>query len=71
VRFFEILAYAGGEWDDSKYKTFIPDKDSIISSNVFSPYATLMNLPTISSSKYSSQIGKAKKRWYKYQLFYP
>lgn len=24
------LAYAGGEWDDSKYKTFIPDKDNII-----------------------------------------
>ena len=24
------LAYAGGEWDDSKYKTFIPDKDAII-----------------------------------------
>ena len=26
----EGLAYAGGEWDDSKYKTFIPDKDGII-----------------------------------------
>jgi type II restriction/modification system DNA methylase subunit YeeA len=26
----EGLAYAGGEWDDSKYKTFIPDKDNII-----------------------------------------
>lgn len=24
------LVYAGGEWDDSKYKTFIPDKDNII-----------------------------------------
>ena len=24
------LAYAGGEWDDSKYTTFIPDKDDII-----------------------------------------
>ena len=24
------LAYAGGEWDDSKYQTFIPDKDNII-----------------------------------------
>ena len=24
------LAYAGGEWDESKYKTFIPDKDAII-----------------------------------------
>ena len=24
------LAYAGGEWDDSKYKSFIPDKDNII-----------------------------------------
>jgi putative restriction enzyme len=24
------LAYAGGEWDNSKYKTFIPDKDAII-----------------------------------------
>ena len=24
------LAYAGGEWDDSKYKTFIPDSDNII-----------------------------------------
>lgn len=24
------LAYAGGEWDDSKYKTFIPDKDNVI-----------------------------------------
>ena len=26
----EGLAYAGGEWDDNKYKTFIPDKDNII-----------------------------------------
>lgn len=24
------LAYAGGEWDATKYKTFIPDKDNII-----------------------------------------
>ena len=24
------LAYAGGEWDDSKFKSFIPDKDNII-----------------------------------------
>ena len=24
------LAYAGGEWDSSKYKTFIPDADGII-----------------------------------------
>lgn len=24
------LAYAGGDWDDSKYKSFIPDKDNII-----------------------------------------
>ena len=24
------LAYAGGEWDDSKYTTFIPDKDNCI-----------------------------------------
>jgi len=24
------LAYAGGEWDDSKYSTFIPDKDDIL-----------------------------------------
>lgn len=24
------LAYAGGEWDESKYITFIPDKDNII-----------------------------------------
>ena len=24
------LAYAGGDWDESKYKTFIPDKDDII-----------------------------------------
>lgn len=24
------LAYAGGDWDDSKYRTFIPDKDAII-----------------------------------------
>lgn len=26
----EGLAYAGGEWDDSKYTSFIPDKDNII-----------------------------------------
>lgn len=26
----EGLAYAGGEWDGSKYKTFIPDKDNIL-----------------------------------------
>lgn len=26
----EGLAYAGGEWDDSKYTTFIPDTDDII-----------------------------------------
>lgn len=26
----EGLAYAGGEWDDSKYTSFIPDKDDII-----------------------------------------
>ena len=26
----EGLAYAGGEWDASKYNTFIPDKDNII-----------------------------------------
>lgn len=26
----EGLAYAGGEWDDSKYSTFIPVKDNII-----------------------------------------
>lgn len=26
----EGLAYAGGEWDESKYKTFIPDKDNCI-----------------------------------------
>ena len=24
------LAYAGGEWDDSKYKTIIPDKDNVL-----------------------------------------
>lgn len=24
------LAYAGGEWDESKYKTFIPDADNCI-----------------------------------------
>lgn len=24
------LAYAGGEWDESKYKTFLPDEDNII-----------------------------------------
>ena len=26
----EGLAYAGGEWDDSKYQSFIPDKDNVI-----------------------------------------
>ncbi|MGI6752585.1 MAG: BREX-1 system adenine-specific DNA-methyltransferase PglX [Anaerovoracaceae bacterium] len=26
----EGLAYTGGDWDDSKYKTFIPDSDNII-----------------------------------------
>ncbi len=26
----EGLAYAGGEWDDSKYSTYIPDKDNCI-----------------------------------------
>ena len=26
----EGLAYAGGMWDDSKYSTFIPDKDNIL-----------------------------------------
>ena len=26
----ERLAYAGGDWDSSKYETFIPDKDAII-----------------------------------------
>ena len=26
----EGLTYAGGEWDNSKYKTFIPDKDDIL-----------------------------------------
>jgi hypothetical protein len=26
----EVLAYAGGDWDNSKYKTFIPDKNNII-----------------------------------------
>lgn len=26
----ESLVYAGGEWDDSKYTTFIPDADNII-----------------------------------------
>ncbi len=26
----EGLAYAGGEWDESKYSSFIPDKDNII-----------------------------------------
>ena len=24
------LAYAGGDWDDSKYKTFLPDADNVI-----------------------------------------
>lgn len=24
------LAYAGGEWDDSKYRTFIPDSDNVL-----------------------------------------
>lgn len=27
---YEGIAYAGGEWDDSKYETFIPDKDNCI-----------------------------------------
>ena len=26
----EGLAYAGGEWDESKYQSFIPDKDNVI-----------------------------------------
>ena len=26
----EGLAYAGGDWDDSKYRTFLPDQDNII-----------------------------------------
>lgn len=26
----EGLAYAGGDWDDNKYSTFIPDRDNII-----------------------------------------
>lgn len=26
----EGLAYAGGEWDSSKYKTFLPDEDNVI-----------------------------------------
>jgi len=26
----EGLAYAGGDWDDSKYITFIPDKDNVL-----------------------------------------
>lgn len=26
----EGLAYAGGDWDNSKYRTFIPDKDNIL-----------------------------------------
>jgi type II restriction/modification system DNA methylase subunit YeeA len=26
----EGLTYAGGEWDDSKYSTFIPDKDNVL-----------------------------------------
>ncbi len=26
----EGLAYAGGEWDDSKYSTFVPDDDNCI-----------------------------------------
>lgn len=26
----EGIAYAGGEWDDSKYRTIIPDRDNII-----------------------------------------
>lgn len=26
----EGLAYAGGEWDNNKYSTFIPDNDDII-----------------------------------------
>lgn len=24
------LAYAGGQWDDNKYKSFIPDKDNVV-----------------------------------------
>ncbi len=24
------LCYAGGDWDDSKYKTIIPDKDNVL-----------------------------------------
>lgn len=26
----EGLAYAGGDWDDSKYQSFVPDKDNVI-----------------------------------------
>ena len=26
----EGLAYGGGDWDSSKYKTFLPDKDNIL-----------------------------------------
>jgi hypothetical protein len=26
----EGLAYAGGDWDADKYRTFIPDKDNIL-----------------------------------------
>jgi hypothetical protein len=26
----EGLAYAGGEWDEGKYKTFIPDRDNVL-----------------------------------------
>lgn len=26
----EGLAFAGGDWDDSKYKTYIPDRDNVI-----------------------------------------
>ena len=26
----EGLAYAGGEWDDGKYRTFLPDRDNIL-----------------------------------------
>ncbi|PWJ70543.1 N-6 DNA methylase [Ruminococcaceae bacterium R-25] len=26
----EGLAYAGGDWDDGKYQTFVPDKDNVI-----------------------------------------
>jgi hypothetical protein len=38
----EGLAYAGGEWDASKYSTLIPDKDNIL------PFAMMSILKTIS-----------------------